>query len=98
MTGRPRSGPLRAASLGAALSVAALLSVAPAEAQVSSFLDGLFGRKDPAAEAPQPDAAPGQAPTAGQGSGQGSGQASGSSARAPLPPRRPASLGGGKGA
>ena len=102
MTGRPRSGPLRAASLGAALSVAALLSVAPAEAQVSSFLDGLFGRKDPAAEAPQPDAAPGQAPTAGQGSGQASGQGSGQapspSARAPLPPRRPASLGGGKGA
>ncbi|PIK73346.1 hypothetical protein CS379_08945, partial [Methylobacterium frigidaeris] len=92
MNGRPRSGPLRAVSLGAALSVAALLSAAPAEAQVSSFLDGLFGRKDPAPEA-QPDlapAVPGQAPATGQ--------APGSSAKAPLPPRRPASLGGAKNA
>ncbi|MET7242630.1 outer-membrane lipoprotein carrier protein LolA [Methylobacterium sp. EM32] len=93
MNGRPRSGPLRAVSLGAALSVAALLSAAPAEAQVSSFLDGLFGRKDPAPEAVQPDmapAAPGQAPAAGQ--------VPGPSAKAPLPPRRPSSLGGGKNA
>ncbi|TGE01622.1 outer-membrane lipoprotein carrier protein LolA [Methylobacterium nonmethylotrophicum] len=87
MNGRPRSGPLRAASFGAALSVAALLSAAPAKAQVSSFLDGLFGRKDPVPEAP-PEAAPAQAPAAGQ--------AGPSAARAPLPPRRPASLGGGK--
>ncbi|KMO30665.1 membrane protein [Methylobacterium tarhaniae] len=85
MTGRPRSGPLRAVSLGAALSVAALLSAAPAEAQVSSFLDGLFGRKDPAPEAQPEAAAPSQAAPAGP-----------STARAPLPPRRPNSLGGGK--
>ncbi len=90
MTGRPRSGPLRAVSLGAALSVATLVSAVPAQAQVSSFLDGLFGRKDPAPEA-QPDMAP-AAPY------QAAPAAPGSSARAPLPPRRPTSLGGAKGA
>ncbi|KMO37392.1 membrane protein [Methylobacterium variabile] len=92
MNGRPRSGPLRAVSLGAALSVAALavpavLAASPAQAQVSSFLDGLFGRKDPAQEAqqaPQPEAAPAPAGP--------------STAKAPLPPRRPSSLGGGKAA
>ncbi|TNC14817.1 outer membrane lipoprotein carrier protein LolA [Methylobacterium terricola] len=91
MNGRPRSGPLRAASLGAALSVAALampaaLVASPAEAQVSSFLDGLFGRKDPAPEA-QPEAAPAAPSQAAPG---------GASAKAPLPPRRPSSLGGAK--
>jgi len=90
MNGRPRSGPLRAASLGAALSVAALampaaLVASPAQAQVSSFLDGLFGRKDPAAEA-QPEAAPAQAAPPGP------------AAKAPLPPRRPSSLGGARNA
>ncbi|AWN49155.1 hypothetical protein DK419_24685 [Methylobacterium terrae] len=94
MNGRPRSGPLRAASLGAALTVAALampavLAASPAEAQVSSFLDGLFGRKDSGPEA-QPEAAPAQAAPSGPGSG--------ASAKAPLPPRRPSSLGGTKNA
>jgi outer membrane lipoprotein-sorting protein len=51
---------------------------------VTSFLDGLFGRKDPAS-APAPEPAPAGAP-AGAGSGSG--------VRAPLPPRRPAALGG----
>ncbi|KMO23929.1 outer-membrane lipoprotein carrier protein LolA, partial [Methylobacterium aquaticum] len=86
-TGRPRSGPLRAVSLGAVLSVAAILTAAPAEAQVSSFLDGLFGRKDPVPEA-QPEAAPVAPSQAAPAS---------PSARAPLPPRRPNSLGGVKG-
>lgn len=87
MTGRPRSGPLRAVSLGAVLSVAAILTAAPAEAQVSSFLDGLFGRKDPVPEA-QPEVAPVAPSQAAPAS---------PSARAPLPPRRPNSLGGVKG-
>lgn len=91
MTGRPRSGPLRAVSLGAALSVAALVSAVPAQAQVSSFLDGLFGRKDPVPEA-QPDMAPAPSQAAPTQTAP-----AGSSARAPLPPRRPTSLGGGKG-
>ncbi|MDN3628029.1 outer membrane lipoprotein carrier protein LolA, partial [Methylobacterium isbiliense] len=85
MTGRrTRPGPLPV--LAAALCVAGALAAPPAQAQVTSFLDGLFGRKDPApAPAPAPEPAPAGAP-AGAGSGSG--------VRAPLPPRRPAALGG----
>ncbi|WP_375457122.1 outer-membrane lipoprotein carrier protein LolA [uncultured Methylobacterium sp.] len=39
-----------------------LAPVAPADAQVSSFLDGLFGRKEQPAPAPEPEAAPPPAP------------------------------------
>ena len=85
MTGRrTRPGPLPV--LAAALCVAGALAAPPAQAQVTSFLDGLFGRKDPApAPAPAPEPAPTGAP-AGAGAGSG--------VRAPLPPRRPAALGG----
>lgn len=38
--------------------------VAPADAQVSSFLDGLFGRKEQPAPAPEPESAPAPAPAA----------------------------------
>ncbi|WP_407528968.1 outer-membrane lipoprotein carrier protein LolA [Methylobacterium oryzisoli] len=83
MTGRrTRPGPLPV--LAAFLCVAGALGAPPAQAQVTSFLDGLFGRKDPA-PAPVPEAAPAGAPA---------GAASSSSARPPLPPRRPAALGG----
>ena len=37
--------------------------VAPADAQVSSFLDGLFGRKEQPAPAAEPEAAPAPSPT-----------------------------------
>ena len=71
MTGRrlrPAAGPL--------LVVAALaLQPLPANAQVSSFLDGLFGRKEepapPPAAAPAPEAAPAPAKKAAQKSGKG---------------------------
>ncbi len=44
---------------GSLLAVAAWIApVAPADAQVSSFLDGLFGRKEQPAPAPEPEAAP----------------------------------------
>ncbi|MGY2051333.1 outer-membrane lipoprotein carrier protein LolA [Methylobacterium sp. JK268] len=79
MTGRFRSGPLPV--LAAALCLA---GAAPAQAQVTSFLDSIFGgRKDPVA---QPEAEP--APTAPGGPA--------TLPRAPLPPRRPAALGGAK--
>ncbi|WP_043748672.1 outer-membrane lipoprotein carrier protein LolA [Methylobacterium nodulans] len=73
MTGRPRSGPLPV--LAAALCLA---GGAPAQAQVTSFLDSLFGRKDPE---PAQSAEPGAPATL---------------TRAPLPPRRPATLGNAK--
>lgn len=71
MTGRrlrPAAGPL--------LVVAALtLQPLPASAQVSSFLDGLFGRKEepapPPAAAPEPEAAPAPAKKAAQKPGKG---------------------------
>ncbi|WP_128560441.1 outer-membrane lipoprotein carrier protein LolA [Methylobacterium crusticola] len=72
-------------SIAAMLGAVPVLSIAgaePAAAQVSSFLDGLFGRKAAVPDAP---AEPAEAPAASQ-----------PVARAPLPPRRPASLGGGK--
>ena len=71
MTGRrlrPAAGPL--------LVVAALtFQPLPASAQVSSFLDGLFGRKEepapPPAAAPEPEAAPAPAKKAAQKPGKG---------------------------
>lgn len=38
----------------------------PASAQVSSFLDGLFGRKEQPAPAPEPEPAPEAAPGGGE--------------------------------
>ena len=75
MTGRrlrPAAGPL--------LVVAALaLQPLPANAQVSSFLDGLFGRKEepapPPAASPEPDAAPAPAKKAAQKPGKGADKA-----------------------
>ncbi|MFE1600020.1 outer-membrane lipoprotein carrier protein LolA [Methylobacterium sp. ID0610] len=77
MTGRPRSGllPVLAAAL-------CLAGGAPAQAQVTSFLDSLFGRKDPQPTEPEAPA-PGAPATL---------------SRAPLPPRRPTTLGGSKAA
>ncbi|MDP4025335.1 outer-membrane lipoprotein carrier protein LolA [Methylobacterium sp. NEAU 140] len=54
------AGPQLAAGLWLAL--APLLVAAPAQAQVSSFLDGLFGRKEQPAPEPAPEAAPAPAP------------------------------------
>ncbi|MEH3144167.1 MAG: outer-membrane lipoprotein carrier protein LolA [Methylobacterium frigidaeris] len=81
----------RPAVAGAALAL--LVGTGTAQAQVSSFLDGLFGRKDPA---PQAEPAPASAPAAPEAPAAGPG--AGASVRAPLPPRRPAALGGGKAA
>lgn len=75
MTGRrlrPAAGPL--------LVVAALaLQPLPANAQVSSFLDGLFGRKEepapPPAASPEPDTAPAPAKKAAQKPGKGADKA-----------------------
>lgn len=75
MTGRrlrPAAGPL--------LVVAALaIQPLPANAQVSSFLDGLFGRKEepapPPAASPEPDAAPASAKKAAQKPGKGADKA-----------------------
>ncbi|WP_018259482.1 outer-membrane lipoprotein carrier protein LolA [Methylobacterium sp. WSM2598] len=86
MTGRPRSGPL--ALLAALLCLA---GAAPAQAQVTSFLDSLFGTKRDQGPQAQPDpaqAAPGGAPGAAGGAP--------TLSRAPLPPRRPTALGGAK--
>ncbi|ACA19238.1 outer membrane lipoprotein carrier protein LolA [Methylobacterium sp. 4-46] len=86
MTGRPRSGPL--ALLAALLCLA---GAAPAQAQVTSFLDSLFGTKRDQGPQAQPDpaqAAPSGAPGAAGGAP--------TLSRAPLPPRRPTALGGAK--
>ena len=83
MTGRrlrPAAGPL--------LVVAALaLQPLPANAQVSSFLDGLFGRKEepapPPAASPEPDAVPAPAKKAAQKPGKGADKAAEKSAEKP---------------
>ncbi|WP_298959904.1 outer-membrane lipoprotein carrier protein LolA [uncultured Methylobacterium sp.] len=93
MTGRrprPRSpAGVRPAAAGAVLAL--LVGTGTAQAQVSSFLDGLFGRKDPAPQAePAPVPAAPEAPAAAPGAA--------AAVRAPLPPRRPAALGGSRAA
>ncbi|BAU93002.1 outer membrane lipoprotein carrier protein LolA [Methylorubrum populi] len=83
MTGRrlrPAAGPL--------LVVAALaLQPLPANAQVSSFLDGLFGRKEepapPPAASPEPEAAPAPAKKAAAKPGKGTDKATEKSADKP---------------
>ncbi|MEH3120300.1 MAG: outer-membrane lipoprotein carrier protein LolA [Methylorubrum populi] len=81
MTGRRLSfaGPLLVAALA--------LQPQPADAQVSSFLDGLFGRKEesapPPAAAPAPEAAPAPAKKAAQKPGKGADKAAEKSADKP---------------
>jgi outer membrane lipoprotein-sorting protein len=79
-----------------ALALAGALTASPASAQVSSFLDGLFGRKSQP-EAPAPEAAPAPAarePAAAAPAGRepNVAQTGAVPARVPLPPRRPAAL------
>ncbi|CAO4147491.1 LolA family protein [Methylorubrum extorquens] len=82
MTGRRLSlaaGPLLVAALA--------LQPQPVEAQVSSFLDGLFGRKEeppaPPARAPEPEAAPAPAKKAAAKPGKGTDKAAEKSAEKP---------------
>ena len=99
-----RSALLALAAIGAL--AASPFAASPASAQVSSFLDGLFGRKSqpeaPAEPAPAATAPTSVAPSVGSGPNVGGGPSVGREpnvaqtgavpVRVPLPPRRPATL------
>lgn len=79
-----RCRPVHLAALTLSLALPlALTSASPASAQVSSFLDGLFGRKGEPEAPAAPSSTPAEQPAAGR---------TAAPARAPLPPKRPAAL------